>query len=191
ATAPAGPARARCGPASPGAACWTAPGPSVAALFQYQLGIDADVEPAHPPVQVRPPRASRGADRGNHLALLPAVPRLHVDPRQVQEVAADAVPVVQQHGAAGEVEVGIGEGDDPRRRRAHWRARGRGDVHARVRRAGFAVVDAGTAEAAADAPFDRTDERAGEVGARVVAQPRLGHARLFAADAFGDRRRRI
>src|SRR5690606_7619878 len=111
--------------------------------------------------------------------------------REVQEVRADAVAVVDHHGAAGEVQGGIGEGHDAGRGRLDRRARGRGDVHAGVAGAGLSVVDPATAEAAADAAFHRADEALREIGAGIVAGPGGADARLLAADAFGDRRRRI
>src|SRR5690606_37384308 len=142
-------------------------------------------------VQVRSGGAAGGADGGEGLALFDAVAHGDVDARKVQEVGAHAVVVVDYHGAAGEVEAGVGEGDHARGRGLHRGAVRRGDVHARVAGAGLAVVDAAAAEAAADAALDRADEALGEVGAVVVAGARGGDFRLLAADAFGDRRRRV
>src|SRR5690606_40963783 len=85
----------------------------------------------------------------------------------------------------------VGEGDDAGGRGLHRGAGGGGDVHARMAGAWLAVVDPAAAEAAADAALDRTDEALGEVGAVVVAGARGGHVRLLAADALGDRRRRV
>src|SRR5690606_37079051 len=125
------------------------------------------------------------------LALFDAVAFGDVDARKVQEVRADAVAVVDHHGAAGEVQARVGEAHDARGRGLHGSAGGRGDVHPGVPGARLAVVDAATAEAAADAPFDRAHEALGEVGAVVVPGARGGDACLLAADAFGDRGRRV
>src|SRR5690606_41035249 len=101
-----------------------------------------------------------------------------------------AVAVVEQDGPAGQVEV-ASEGHDTRCWRFHRRPRCRSDVHARVGRAGGAVVDALVAEATADAPLDRPDEAFGEAGARVVAFARGGDEGLFTRDALGDCRGRF
>src|SRR3546814_3296817 len=47
------------------------------------------------------------------------------------------------------------------------------------------------AEAAADAALHRPDERRGEIGTVVVVGARGAYLRLLAADALGDRRRRV
>src|SRR5690606_5693633 len=107
------------------------------------------------------------------------------------EVGADAVAVVDQHGAAGDVEVGLGQGHDAVRRRANGGALRRCDIHARVRRARLAVVDPGAAEAAADAALDGPGEMLGEAGEGSVLDARGRHQRLLAADALGDLRRRL
>src|SRR3546814_9397496 len=78
-----------------------------------------------------------------------------------------------------------------RGRRLDRRAGRNRDVHARVPRAGLAVVHAPAAEAAADAALHRPDERRGEIGTVVVAGARGAYLRLLAADALGDRRRRV
>src|SRR5690606_37141272 len=141
--------------------------------FQDQLRVYPHVEPAHSPVQVRAGRTTGRTHCGHHLALFHAVARFHVDARQVQEIAADAVAVVDQQGAAGEVEVWLGKGHDARGRRLDRRAAGGRDVHPRMRRAGLAVVDPRASETPADATFDGADEGRGEIGARIVAQPCL------------------
>src|SRR5690606_17008744 len=105
----------------------------------------------------------------------------------MQEVGAHPVAVVEQDRPAREVQV-IGKGDHARGRRLHRGAVRRGDVHARVGRAGGAVVDALVAEAAADATLDRADEMLGEPGAGIVAGARGADRRLLACDACGDRR---
>ena len=45
---------------------------------QYLLGIDADIEPVHAPVQVRTAGAATGPDWHDHLALLDALADLRV-----------------------------------------------------------------------------------------------------------------
>ncbi len=142
-------------------------------------------------MQVRPGRATGSADCTDDVALFHRVADLGVDPRQVQEIAADAVAVVEHHGAAGEVEPRVGEADHAVGRRLHRRAGRRGDVHARMRAAGLAVVDALVAETPADAAAQGPGEGLGEVGAGVVQ--RAGGADLggFAGDAGRDFGRRV
>ena len=50
-------------------------------------------------MQVRARRAPCRAHRANRLVLQHAITHVHVDARQVQEVAADAMSVIQHHGA--------------------------------------------------------------------------------------------
>ena len=92
------------------------------------------------------------------LALFHPIADLHVEPRQVQEVAAHAMAVVEQQRAAGEVEVRRRERHHAGGRRLDRRAGRRGDVHAGMRRFRRAVVDALVAEAAADAALHRPGE---------------------------------
>jgi hypothetical protein len=142
-------------------------------------------------VHVRTGRAPGGADQAQHLALFHARPDLHVDAAEVQEVGADAVAVVQQHGAAGEVQVGFGERDDAGGGRVHRRAfRGR-HVQAGVRRLRRAVVDALAAIHAADAAVHGPVAVGFVIVAVVVARARGGDHRLLALDARGDLRRRV
>src|SRR5690606_40845 len=111
---------------------------------------------------------------------------LHVDPRQVQEIAADAVPMIQHQRATGQVETGGGEGDRTAGRRPDRRATGSGDVHAGMRRLWRAIVHALAAEAPADAALHRPTETLGEPGFVAVAAAHGSDLRLFALDARGE-----
>ena len=97
--------------------------------------------------------------------------------------------VIDQHGAAGEIQIRIGEGDDAARGRVDRRALRGGDIDARVRRGRRTIVDALAAEHAADATFHRPGECGGEVGSVVVARANRINFGLLAHDAHGDRRR--
>src|ERR1700754_4662999 len=99
--------------------------------------------------------------------------------------------MVEQHGAAGEVEVRLGEGDHAVRWCLHRRTFGYRDVHTRVRCLGIAVVDSLVAEAAADATAHGPDEALGEVLPGIVAVACGDDFGLLALDACRDLGRRI
>src|SRR5687767_3825282 len=75
--------------------------------LEHQQRIHARLEPVHAPVQVRARGATGRADRADDRALFDALAHARVDTRQVQEVGAHAVAMVQHQRAAGEVERGI------------------------------------------------------------------------------------
>src|SRR3546814_16649246 len=93
------------------------------------------------------------------------------------DVCSSDLAVVEQDRAAGEIKI-IDERHHARGRRLDRRAGRNRDVHARVPRAGLAVVHAPAAEAAADAALTRPDERRGEIGTVVVAGARGAYLRL-------------
>src|SRR5690606_17649260 len=132
-----------------------------------------------------------GTDRTNDLALADALANAHVKAREVQEIAAEAEAVVDHDGAAGQVQIGIGKGDQATGRGLDRSPAWRGDIHARMRGARLAVVDALVAETSADAPCHRAHEGFGEIGAVIITIAHGGDGRLLAADALGNLRRRI
>src|SRR6201999_1812055 len=97
-----------------------------------------------------------------------------------------AEAVVEQHRAAGEIQVRLREGDDAIGWCFHRRALGHGDIHARMRGLGVAVVDALVAEAAADAPGHGPDKSMIEVLAGIVTVARRDDEGLFTFDPCGD-----
>src|SRR5690606_38628431 len=161
---------------------------AVAVRVQQGLRVHPHVEPVHAPVHVRAGGPAGGADRADRLPGLDAVADLHVDAAHVQEVRTDAVAVVDQHGADGQVEIGTGEGDHAGRWRQH-RGTGWGrHVQAGMRRARGAVVNALAAVDAADPPGHRPAEAGGEIAARIVAFAGGADLGLLAGDAGGDLR---
>ena len=73
--------------------------------------------PFHPPAQVRARGAAFLADGADELPARHVVARPHVHPLQVQIGADQALPVVDEDQRALEMQVALGEGHHPRRRR--------------------------------------------------------------------------
>jgi len=137
-------------------------------------------------MQMRAGGTAGHAREGNDLALTDMLADMDFEFGQVQKVGAEAEAVVEQDGAAGQVEVGLGEGDDAGGRRSDGCALRYGDIHAGVRGLGLAVVDALIAEAAADVPLRRPAEAAEEIFAIIVTVACGGDGGLFAFDPCGE-----
>src|SRR5581483_2262658 len=118
----------------------------------YQaLCVDVLAEPVNTPMQVRPGSPPGHAGQGDALALPDAFAGPHQELRQVYQHRGQAVAVVDDEGAAGEVQVGLGQGDDAAGRGHHRGAGRHRHVDAVVRLLGRAVEDALAAEHAGDA----------------------------------------
>ena len=155
--------------------------PAPDSALKHQQRVDTRGVPSHAPVQMRAGRPAGRTDFADDLALLDRLPDTDVHLRQMQEVRADAVAVVDEHGAAGQIEV-VGEDHAPGGRRFHRRAGGGGDVHAGMRRSRRAVVDALIAETTADSAGHRSDEVLGEADAVVAGLASPSDGLLLPAD---------
>jgi tRNA-dihydrouridine synthase C len=113
--------------------------------LEEERGVDHRPVEADRPVQVRPGDPPGGADRGDALARLDPLLRLHVGGVQVAVHRQPAAAMVEPDGVA--IEEVVADVDHPARGRAQHRGADRGsDVHAAVRVAGLAIEDAPQAE---------------------------------------------
>ena len=94
-------------------------------------------------MKMRPGRATGHADRTDRLTLTHHVAYLHVDSRKMQKRAVQAHAVVDHQEITLKRERrGGGKDDDTIGRRGDGRSGGPCDINTRMRRAGFAAINA-------------------------------------------------
>src|SRR5208282_6928801 len=124
------------------------------------------------------------------LALAHAITHLHLDRREVEEGGAQLEAVIDDEGAAGQIEIGLGQRHDAIGGGCDRRADGTCDIDAEMGLPRLAVQDAQTAEDAGDGALNWPDEAASEerlvdvAGARLVDE---GLLRLDAREELGGR----
>ncbi len=118
------------------------------------------------------------------------VPRLHVDPRQVEVHREESGAVIEDDRASRKIEL-VGERHAPGPRRRDGSARGSGEVGALVGRARLPVEHAARAEVVARRGIDGQHERAVPHPARIAARPDAADLLLVLADALELARGRL
>ncbi len=79
--------------------------------------IDAGLEPAQRPMQVRPSSPAGGADKADALPFSYFIPQLHQNLVQMDEGRGEPVAMVKHDDLAGEEHALVNQGNDPARRR--------------------------------------------------------------------------
>ena len=79
--------------------------------------IDAGLEPAQRPVQVRSGSPAGGADKADALPFSYFIPQLHQNLAQMDEGRGEPVAMVKHDDLAGEEHALVNQGNDPARRR--------------------------------------------------------------------------
>jgi len=90
------------------------------------------------------------SDLADYIPLFNMLAGFYVNLREVQKGAFEPMAMIEEDQTALEIHPLFRQGDNPRRRRAHGRSLGGGDINAGMRPLGLAIEDALGAENTAD-----------------------------------------